>query len=258
MLLSTMVSLRSAPPVAVISLLSDDATEFINLRIVGYPDEVKHAWLRFSASLPMAIPDAVRLGLPVILETWEERVERYPDFHHIRLPGSDGALVAIPMLVQARAIGAIGLSFAAERQISAADRDFMLAIAGQCAQALERARLYDSERAAREQAECEARQHREARAVIAEKEAQFRLLFANHPHPMWVYDLDTFAFLFVNEAAVAAYGYTHEQFGQMRITDIRPQEEVPAQLTAPGSARLDLRKSGIWRHQTSHRKRSLR
>ena len=33
----------------------------------------------------------------------------------------------------------------------------------------------------------------------------FRLLFDNHPVPMWVYDLESLAFLEVNEAAVAKY-----------------------------------------------------
>jgi hypothetical protein len=32
--------------------------------------------------------------------------------------------------------------------------------------------------------------------------ATFRLLFDNHPVPMWVYDLESLAFLEVNEAAV--------------------------------------------------------
>lgn len=33
-----------------------------------------------------------------------------------------------------------------------------------------------------------------------EREKQYRVLFANNPHPMWVYDLETLAFLAVNDA----------------------------------------------------------
>ena len=51
-------------------------------------------------------------------------------------------------------------------------------------------------------------------------------LFQQHPLPMWVYDLNTLRFLAVNEAAVEAYGYSADEFRQMRITDIRPDDEV--------------------------------
>lgn len=37
-------------------------------------------------------------------------------------------------------------------------------------------------------------------------EAQYRLLFDDHPQPMWVFDQERLAFLEVNKAAVARYG----------------------------------------------------
>jgi len=57
------------------------------------------------------------------------------------------------------------------------------------------------------------------------QEASFRLLFKNNPVPMWVYDLESLRFLAVNEAAVAHYGYSREQFLTMTVLDIRPPEE---------------------------------
>jgi PAS domain S-box-containing protein len=61
---------------------------------------------------------------------------------------------------------------------------------------------------------------------LAEREHRYRLLFEVMPLPAWVYDVQTFRFLAVNPAAVAHYGYTVEQFLQMTILDIRPQEDV--------------------------------
>src|SRR5690348_8229784 len=61
---------------------------------------------------------------------------------------------------------------------------------------------------------------------LAEREHRYRLLFEVMPLPAWVYDVQTFRFLAVNPAAVAHYGYTAEQFLQMTILDIRPQEDV--------------------------------
>jgi PAS domain S-box-containing protein len=54
----------------------------------------------------------------------------------------------------------------------------------------------------------------------------FRLLFDANPLPMWVYDLETQYFLEVNDAAVAHYGYAREEFLAMRVTDIRPPDQV--------------------------------
>jgi len=57
-------------------------------------------------------------------------------------------------------------------------------------------------------------------------------LFENTPLPMWIYDLDTLQFLAVNNSAVRHYGYSQEEFLSMRITDIRPPEDVPKLLEA--------------------------
>src|SRR2546430_6107065 len=71
---------------------------------------------------------------------------------------------------------------------------------------------------------------------------------------MWVYDVATMAFLEVNAASVATYGYSREEFLAMRITDIRPPEEVPrleAILTGFG-AEADpavRRHAGTWTHR---------
>jgi len=42
-----------------------------------------------------------------------------------------------------------------------------------------------------------------------------------------VYDLESLAFLAVNDAAVRKYGYSREEFLSMTIKDIRPSEDVP-------------------------------
>jgi diguanylate cyclase (GGDEF)-like protein/PAS domain S-box-containing protein len=57
---------------------------------------------------------------------------------------------------------------------------------------------------------------------------EYRVLFENNPHPMWIYETETLRFLAVNDAAVARYGYSAEEFRKMTLRDIRPAEEVPA------------------------------
>jgi PAS domain S-box-containing protein len=79
--------------------------------------------------------------------------------------------------------------------------------------------------------------------------ASFRVLFAANPLPMWVYDLETLAFLEVNDAAVAKYGYGRDEFLRMRLTDIRPPEDIPALLANVEQQRTALQQSGRWRHR---------
>lgn len=78
---------------------------------------------------------------------------------------------------------------------------------------------------------------------------QYRLLFENNPHPMWVYDLETLEFLTVNEAAIHRYGYSRNEFLGMTIKDIRPPEDIPALLENVSKVTEGLDNAGIWRHK---------
>jgi two-component system cell cycle sensor histidine kinase/response regulator CckA len=67
---------------------------------------------------------------------------------------------------------------------------------------------------------------KEVELRLQESEEKYRLLFDSNPHPMWVYDQETLAFLAVNDAALRHYGYSREEFLGMTALDIRPAEEV--------------------------------
>jgi PAS domain S-box-containing protein len=88
-----------------------------------------------------------------------------------------------------------------------------------------------------------------AKTALQESEARFRLMFAGNPLPMWLYDMQTLAFLEVNEAAITHYGYSRDEFLAMHITDIRPREDVPLLLDDIAQARADYQQSGYWRHR---------
>jgi PAS domain S-box-containing protein len=89
----------------------------------------------------------------------------------------------------------------------------------------------------------------EAMSTSAE---QHRLLFEANPTPILVYDVGTLRFLEVNDAAVQLYGYTREEFCAMKVTDIRPPEEVPALMKKIEQVRAGhtgLRSYGVWKHR---------
>jgi light-regulated signal transduction histidine kinase (bacteriophytochrome) len=48
--------------------------------------------------------------------------------------------------------------------------------------------------------------------VLEEREAGYRGIFESDPRPMWICDVETLAFLAVNDAALALYGYRREEF----------------------------------------------
>lgn len=70
-----------------------------------------------------------------------------------------------------------------------------------------------------------ARKH--ANDLLQMEKQKYQDLFNFSPVPQWVYDLETLAFLQVNEAAIIHYGYSREEFLTMTIKDIRTPEELP-------------------------------
>ena len=77
---------------------------------------------------------------------------------------------------------------------------------------------------------------KDSEVALRKSQEDFRALFARHPHPMWVYDSETLRFVEVNEAALAHYGYSSEEFLSMTILQIRPPEDearLAVRLAAP-------------------------
>jgi diguanylate cyclase (GGDEF)-like protein/PAS domain S-box-containing protein len=66
-----------------------------------------------------------------------------------------------------------------------------------------------------------------AEVTVLESEMRHRSMFENNPQPMWVYDCETLAFLSVNDATVAQYGYSREELQHMNLRDLLPAEDRP-------------------------------
>jgi signal transduction histidine kinase len=132
-----------------VCLLDEGGTELVVVRAVGYSDEVLEPWQRMPLSLPVPIPEAVRTGKPIFLDSKQDYIARYPALAGAKFENGDGAFAVMPLCVEDRVLGAMGLSFSSARRIDADERLFLETVAQHCAQALERARLYDAERRAR-------------------------------------------------------------------------------------------------------------
>ena len=53
----------------------------------------------------------------------------------------------------------------------------------------------------------------------------YKTIFYKSPIPYWIYNQETLSILEVNEAAINNYGYTREEFLNLSIIDLRPEDE---------------------------------
>lgn len=56
---------------------------------------------------------------------------------------------------------------------------------------------------------------------LRESEEKYRHLFERNPQPMWIVDPESLEFAEVNLAAIEHYGYTEDEFLNMKVSDIR-------------------------------------
>lgn len=80
-------------------------------------------------------------------------------------------------------------------------------------------------------------------------EHKYRLLFDQNPMPMWMISLPERNFLAVNASAVEFYGYSKEEFLEMNIKDLRPDEEVQNGNKVISTYKSGINNTGIWEHK---------
>ena len=88
-----------------------------------------------------------------------------------------------------------------------------------------------------------------AETALHESERRYRNLFETSPIPMWIYDPRTLALLAVNKGAIDQYGFTAEEFAALKLTDVRPQNDVPRMLELMSERNSAFHDHGIWKHR---------
>ncbi len=133
--------------------VNEDNSELNVIGTVGFPAEVTEKWRNFDLSQKVPLADAVRTQQPVFIENFELYLEEYPFLGPLASVTKSRALAAFPLVVKGKTIGGIGLSFPKVQSFEGDDRIFLLALVQQCAQALDRAKLYENEQNLRTEAE---------------------------------------------------------------------------------------------------------
>jgi PAS domain S-box-containing protein len=163
---------------AVVVHNEDVAGELELIGSMGLPDAAVEKWRSFPLSTRVPTAEAVRTGRRVLVPSIDEWLGRNPPTGLLGELDGVGAMAAVPLVVEGRAIGAIGLSFPAPRLFDEEDTAFLDALARQCAQALDRARLYEVER--------------RARLEIESSEHRYRALADSMPQIVWTARADGF------------------------------------------------------------------
>ena len=130
-----------------IGMVTDDGQAIELLAQQGYAPTVMDEWGRFPVSAETPMSYVVRSGEPLFIESRDERNELFPS---LAGRGDGHALAVLPLILEGRPKGVLGLSFGEGMIFTPERRQMKITLARQASQALERARLYERERAARE------------------------------------------------------------------------------------------------------------
>ncbi|MBG1267059.1 PAS domain S-box protein [Nostoc sp. WHI] len=147
-------------------LLADGSTLKV-VQATGYPQSLIDAWASFPITAANQIAETVRTKKPIFLENLAALMANYPNLVDAVALTGNKAWASIPLIAEGKIIGALGLSFITVQIFNKEDRDFMLTLGQQCAQAIARAQLYEAEKTARAQAETANRIKDEFLAVLS-------------------------------------------------------------------------------------------
>ncbi len=170
-----------------------------------------------------------RTGRPMLIS--QEVFDQLAARGEVELVGSPSPTwLGVPLQTPSETIGVLVVQHYEDKNAyNERDLQFLASVGGHIALAIERKRTEEA---------------------LGASESLFRLLFSHNPLPTWLFDKDTLQFLEVNDKAIAQYGYSREEFLQLRLTDVRPEEDIPLlikRLQRPWGGAMP---PTVWRHRT--------
>lgn len=133
-----------------VALLSDDGSRIELVRAANYPADKIAPWQHALLTAGTPIATCIREGRMVCIP---DRATLRRDFPAVEVSDQSKAWAHIPLSLHGEVRGCFFLSFPDERAHNAEECAFLQNLGQQCAQALERAQLYETEQAARAAAE---------------------------------------------------------------------------------------------------------
>ncbi len=138
----------------VLLALTPDRSALVPLGSLGYGDHLPGLMVHVTPDAVLPLPTAIRERRSVWVEDRESGIAAYPELARVYDATGTQASVALPLTDgTGNVVGALAFNFPTARRFDADTRALYEAVARQCAQALERARLFAAERVARHEAE---------------------------------------------------------------------------------------------------------
>lgn len=175
---------------------------------VGSEPALLDRWRHLRMDLATPITDAVRHRRFIFLSA-EEADARYPELAAVRRPGTL-SLVSLPLIFGDRLQGGLTFSLPHAPQVSLADQRFLQALSQMCAQAFERAQLYEAQRA-------ELLERQRAEQALQAERARLEAVLDQLPVAVWIAELPTGRLIAGNRA-----------IGQILRHPFLPSENVEA------------------------------
>jgi PAS domain S-box-containing protein len=128
--------------VTVVGLLDEHGTTLELASSQGLPDRSVRQYHRTPIDFAGPLNEAVRTDQIVWIETRDTYITRYPHFKEAIQANGSQSIIGLPLKVNEKMLGGISFSFPFEKTGSVEEATFLETVGYQCAQALERARLY--------------------------------------------------------------------------------------------------------------------
>ncbi|MES1177869.1 MAG: response regulator [Myxococcales bacterium] len=211
------------------------------LLVEDSPSDAKLLLHEIRRTIPLVeferVEDAAAMRAALEAEQWDVVISDWslPTFSGLSALAIMGELsLDIPFIIVS---GTIGEEVAVEGMHAGAHDYLIKGHLQRLVPAIEREIREAKTRAARRAAELE----------LVKAAHRYRALFDGSPLPTWVCEPGTNAFIAVNEAATAHYGYSHEEFAALRLADL--ELEVTAELVAPSVAPAGEQRGPAQRHR---------
>jgi len=132
-----------ADGVAILRELADDE-HLEMLDASGMAERVREKWTYVRLNSPLPSSDVARTRAPLFMDSREVMLAHYPHLAAAIVDVGHHASATLPLMVRDRFLGVLSAVFKTSQKFDAETRATAVTVAGLCAQALERARLYDA------------------------------------------------------------------------------------------------------------------
>jgi PAS domain S-box-containing protein len=150
-----------------LALLSEKSDRLELVEWMGYSPDAIQKWAHIPLNDEIPISAAFCRGEAIYLSTPQERARQFPGIVPLSAIKGTRSSACMPLMIAGRPVGTLGLSFDRPNAFRPEDRALLESLVNQCAQALERARLFERERAARADAERASRMKDEFLATLS-------------------------------------------------------------------------------------------